>query len=216
VPAGIIRIPLAGLIVSALKAAEAVLKTLIHFLLFALLSLAFGLGTAYHFVENGFALVAPQAGPWKTWINAGSLAADPYTRAHVSRFGDLPITSASGLTFVAKTDSDGDDLSSDCEYEIVGRPLAAVWWSIALFDGDGQLIPNQAGRHAYNSQNLTVLPDGTQRIALASQARPGHWLPSGEDHDLTLILRMIRPLSLEQQRQGSAFENLPVIQRVKC
>jgi hypothetical protein len=91
-----------------------------------------------------------------------------------------------------------------------------VWWSIALFDSDGQLIPNQASRHAYNSQNLTVLPDGTQRIALAPRARPGHWLPSGEDNELTLILRMIRPLSFDQVRQGIAFQNLPVIQRVKC
>jgi hypothetical protein len=192
------------------------LKNLIHFLLFAFLSLAFGLGTAHYFVENGFALVTPEAGPWKTWINAGSLAADPYTRAHVARFGDLPVNSASGLTFVAKTDSDGEELSSDCEYEIVARPLSAVWWSIALFDSDGQLIPNQAKRHAYNSQNLTVLPDGTQRIALAPQARPGHWLPSGEDNELTLILRMIKPLSFDQVRQGLAFQNLPVIQRVKC
>ena len=29
------------------------------------------------------------------------LAADPYTRAHIARSGDLPITSASGLTFFA-------------------------------------------------------------------------------------------------------------------
>jgi hypothetical protein len=192
------------------------LKNLIHFLLFGFLSLAIGLGTAHHFVENGFALVAPQSGPWKTWINAGSITADPYTRAHVARFGDLPVNSASGLTFVAKTDSDGEELSSDCEYEIVARPIAAVWWSIALFDADGGLIPNQAGRHAFNSQNLTVLPDGTQRIAMAPRARPGHWLPSGEDNELTLILRMIRPLSLEQQREGVVFENLPTIQRVKC
>lgn len=192
------------------------MKTLIHFLLFAFLSLVLGLGTARQFVENGFALIAPESGPWKTWINAGSLAADPYTRAHVSRFGDLPVNSASGLNFVARTDSDGEELSSDCEYEIVARPLSAVWWSIALYDAEGALIPNQAGRHAYNSQNLTVLPDGTQRIALASRARPGHWLPSGEGHDLTLVLRMIRPLSFEQVRQGVAFQNLPTIQRVKC
>ena len=61
------------------------MKNLIHFLLFAFLSLAIGLGSAHQFVENGFALVAPQSGPWKTWINAGSLAADPYTRARIAR-----------------------------------------------------------------------------------------------------------------------------------
>jgi hypothetical protein len=192
------------------------LRNLIHFLCFALLSLVLGLGSAYYFVENGFAVVAPNTGPWKTWINAGSMTADPYTRARIARFGDLPINSASGLTFVATTDSKGRDLSSDCEYEIVARPLAAVWWSIALFDADGELVPNKANRHAFNSQNLTVLPDGTQRISLAPNARPGHWLPSGKDHDLTLVLRMIRPLSLDQQRQGLAFQSLPAIQKGGC
>jgi hypothetical protein len=192
------------------------LQNLINFLIFAVLSLVLGLGSAYYAVEHGFAFVAPHSGPWRTWVNAGSLGADPYTRAHIARFGDLPITSASGLTFVASTDSEGEDLSSSCEYEIVARPLATIWWSISLFDSDGQLIPNQAERHAFNSQNLTVLPDGTQRIALAPRARPGHWLPSGEDHDLVLVLRMIRPLSIEQTRQGVVFEGMPTIRKVSC
>jgi hypothetical protein len=192
------------------------LQNLINFLIFAVLSLVLGLGSAYYAVEHGFAFVAPHSGPWRTWVNAGSLGADPYTRAQIARFGDLPITSASGLTFVASTDSDGEDLSSSCEYEIVARPLATIWWSISLFDSDGQLIPNQAERHAFNSQNLTVLPDGTQRIALAPRARPGHWLPSGEDHDLVLVLRMIRPLSIEQTRQGVVFEGMPTIRKVSC
>lgn len=192
------------------------MQNLINFLIFAGLSLVLGLGSAYYAIEHGFAFVAPHSGPWRSWINAGSLSADPYTRAHIARFGDLPITSASGLTFVASADSDGGDLSSSCEYEIVARPMTAIWWSISLFDSDGQLIPNKAERHAFNSQNLTVLPDGTQRIALAPQARPGHWLPSGEDHDLVLVLRMIRPLSIEQTRQGLVFDGLPTIRKVSC
>jgi hypothetical protein len=101
---------------------RSIVKNLIHFLCFALLSLALGLGSAYYSIEHGFALVAPHTGPWKTWINAGSLAADPYTRARIARIGDLPITSASGLTFVATTDSEGEELSSGCDYEIVARP----------------------------------------------------------------------------------------------
>jgi hypothetical protein len=192
------------------------LKNLINFLLFAMLSLVLGLGSAYYSVEYGFALVAPTSGPWRTWVNSGSLTADPYTRAHTARFGDLPITSGSGLTFTARTDSEGRDLASSCEYEIVARPLSAIWWSIALFDSGGQLIANKAERHAFNSQNLTVLPDGTQRITLAPHARPGHWLPSGEDHDLMLVLRLVRPLSIEQQRRGIVVEGLPTIQRISC
>jgi hypothetical protein len=196
--------------------AEDLLQNLINFLVFAVLSLALGLGSAYYGVEHGFAFVSPRSGAWRTWVSAGSLTADPYTRAHIARFGDLPITSASGLTYVADIDGDGRDLSSSCEYEIIAHPLNAIWWSIALYDSDGELIPNKADRHAFNSQNLIVLPDGTQRIALAPEARPGHWLPSGEDHDLVLVLRILRPLSIEQQRQGVVFEGLPTIKKVGC
>lgn len=188
-----------------------------NFVLFAVLSLIIGLGSAHIAIDQGFALVAPHAGPWRTWINAGSLTADPYTRAHIARIGDLPVTSASGLTYAASTDSDGDDLSSACAYEIVARPSGAIWWTVALYDSAGRLIPNKAGRHAFNSQNLTVLPDGTQRIAMGPQARPGHWLPTGEEeHDMLLVLRVIRPLSIDQARRGLVFDAMPTIVKTGC
>jgi hypothetical protein len=200
-----------------IRDAEGALTNLVNFLLFAALSLVLGLGSAHWAIDRGFALVAPHSGPWRTWVNAGSIAADPYTRAHVARLGDLPVNAASGLTYVANTDSAGEALSPACEYEIVARPSGAIWWSVALYDVEGRLISNKAGRHAFNSQNLTVLPDGTQRITMAPQARPGHWLPSAEDHDPVLVLRIIRPFSLEQQRQGGVIlDTLPSIQKVSC
>lgn len=193
------------------------MKNFFCFLIFAGLSLVLGLGSAYYMIDDGFALVVGRAGAWKTWINAGGLAADPYTRAHIARSGDLPITSASGLTFFASTDSDGRSLSSYCDYEIIARPLAALWWTIAVFDEDGKLIPNKAARHAFNSQSLTILPDGTQRINLGPAARPGHWLPSGEGHDLTLVLRIIRPLTVSQKGADEASANaMPIIRRISC
>ncbi|WP_088346877.1 MULTISPECIES: DUF1214 domain-containing protein [Rhodomicrobium] len=188
------------------------------FLIFAGVSLVLGLGSAGYMIEDGFGMVVSRAGPWTTWINAGGLTADPYTRAHIARSGQLPINSANGLTFFASRDSDGRALSSYCDYEIVARPLAALWWTIAVYDEDGKLIPNEASRHAFSSQNLTILPDGTQRIALAPGARPGHWLPSGEGHNLTLVLRIIRPLAVGQGEDvGAANANaMPIIKRVSC
>jgi hypothetical protein len=192
-------------------------RNFISFLLFAGLSLVLGIGSASYLVDGGFALVVSHTGPWKTWVNAGSLGADPYTRAHIARSGQLPITSASGLTYFAATDSDGRALSSDCDYEIIARPLAALWWTIAVFDEDGNLIANKAARHAYSSQSLTILPDGTQRIVLAPGARPGHWLPSGEGHNLTLVLRIIRPLVINRQDgEIAGLPDLPLVRRVSC
>ena len=194
------------------------MKNLLAFLIFAAASVLLGIGSARNMVENGFSFVVGQAGPWKTWIRAGAAAADPYTRAHFARTGELPITSASGLTFFAHEDDEGERLSSECEYEIVSRPITALWWTIAVYDEDGKLIPNKANRYAFSNQNLTVLPDGTQRVTLAPTARPGYWLPSGEDSNLTLLLHIIRPLSLEQQQnqQAVAPQDLPRIRKVGC
>lgn len=195
------------------------MKDFFAFLIFAAASVILGIGTARYMISDGFSLVVGSAGPWKTWIRAGAQGADPYTRAHFARTGELPITSASGLTFIARSDDNGSRLSAECEYEIVARPLTALWWTIAVYDEYGRLIPNNAKRHSFSSQNLTILPDGTQRISLAPTARPGYWLPSGEDgNNLTLLLHIIRPLTLEQQQsqQAQAPQDLPRILRVGC
>jgi hypothetical protein len=194
-------------------------KNFFYFIVFSGLALIMGLGSANYLIDDGFALIVSRGGPWQAWVNAGSSAADPYTRAHIAVTGQLPITSASGLTYFAERDEDGSVLSSDCEYEIIARPFNAVWWTIAAFDEDGNLIPNKAGRHSFSSQSLTILSDGTQRIVLAPQARPGHWLPSGEDKYVTLVLRIIRPLALESDEgdeQQDQAESLPQMRRTAC
>lgn len=195
------------------------MKNLFAFLIFAAASVILGIGTARHMISHGFVFVVGSAGPWKTWVRAGSQSADPYTRAHFARTGELPITSASGLTFIARTDDRGSRLSAECEYEIVARPLTALWWTIAVYDEYGKLIPNSANRHSFSSQNLTVLADGTHRISLAPTARPGYWLPSGENGDnITLLLHIIRPLTVEQAQsdRAQAPNDLPQIVRVGC
>ncbi len=195
------------------------MKHFFYFIIFSGLALIMGLGSANYMIEDGFALIVSRGGPWQAWVNAGSHAADPYTRAHIAMTGQLPITSASGLTYFAERDEDGRTLSSDCEYEIIARPFKAVWWTIAAFDEDGNLISNKANRHAFSSQSLTILPDGTQRITLAPQARPGYWLPSGDDKYITLVLRIIRPLAVEGNEvdaQKDHAGSLPQIRRTAC
>jgi hypothetical protein len=193
-------------------------KNFLAFLVFAAASVFLGIVSARGMIENGFSLAVGHAGPWQTWVRAGAASADPYTRAHFARTGELPITSASGLSLFAHTDDDGDRLVSECEYEITVQSMNAVWWTIALYDSNGQLIPNKANRYAFSSKNLTIRPDGTQRITMAPNARPGYWLPSGEDHDLTLLFHIIRPLSLEQQqsKQATAPRDLPRIRKIGC
>lgn len=190
---------------------------LIRLIGFSLLALVAGIGSAWYMIDNGAFFSTTSIGPWVTWSNEGRLDADPYTRARMSRSGRLPVTGSTALYFTAVTDSEGDTLSAECDYEIAGRPFNALWWSIAAYDGEGQFIANKAGRHAFNSKNITLLPDGSFRIRLAPKARPGNWLPSGDVDSPMLMLRVFKPQNTaEAGSQDTRAEILPVIRRLDC
>lgn len=188
---------------------------IINMLIFAALSMLIGLGSAWYMVEKGTALTASQLGPWQVWPKEGHLEADPYTRARMARSGRLPITGS--LYFTARSDQDGRQLNSGCDYEITGRPLNALWWSLTVYDASGELIANKADRHAFNGENIALLPDGSYRIRVASQARPGNWLPSGQDQQLMLILRAYRPMNAKETESDRVkLGLLPQIRKVEC
>ncbi len=190
---------------------------LIKLFAFAALSLVIGIGSAWYVIDNGAFFVTHTAGPWKSWQNEGRLEADPYTRAHMARSGRLPVTAATAFYFTATRDSDGHKLNGECDYEIAGRPFNALWWSIAAYDSKGQVIPNKADRHSFNSKNIALLPDGSFRIRLAPKARPGNWLPTRDDKRILLLLRVIKPLNASDTESGMPKAHLlPVIKRVDC
>ena len=56
-------------------------------------------------------------------MSEGNPNADPYTKAHLARSGRLPLTSTTARYFLARTDSDGRELTSACEYSIEGSAL---------------------------------------------------------------------------------------------
>lgn len=91
---------------------------------------------------------------------------------------------------------------------MTGRGLNEGWWTIALYDDSGHLIPNAAGRHAFNSSTIMRRPDGSFLVSLARDARPGNWLPTGGAGRLTLVLTLIEA--------GDASGALPEIRRVAC
>lgn len=181
------------------------------------LSLFIGIGSAWLMIEEGAFFTTSKAGPWKTWTNEGRLDADPYTRARMARRGGLPVTAATALYFIADEDSEGYSLDPSCDYEIVGRPFNALWWSIAAYQDGGRLIENKAERYAFNSKNTAVFPDGGFRIRFAPSARPGNWLPSTGADDPILMLRVFRPQNAaEAGDRDTRPEILPAINRVDC
>ncbi len=193
------------------------MRFLIQFIAAFVGALVIGLGSAWYMIDQGSALTTHHIGPWTVWNSAGDPGADPYTKAHMARSGNLPITSKSALYFAARTDADGDGLVSTCEYGIEGRPMSAAWWTLALYDTSGRLITNKADRHAFNSRDIVRRVDDSYQIVLARNARPGNWLPTGKDVDLQLVLRVFAPRGAAGVIDANAIESqLPEIVKLRC
>ena len=183
------------------------------------MALILGIGSAWYMIERGSILTTTRVGPWESWLSEGNPNADPYTRAHLARSGRLPLTSTAARYFVANTDSGGSSLSAACEYSIVGAPLNARWWSIALYNESGSLIPNRSKRYSFNSEEAIRRADGSFHINLSHTARPENWLPSGNDssRNLTLVLRVYGARDTDISGIGQIPpESLPTIERIRC
>lgn len=185
--------------------------------LFLGIVLIVGLGSSWYMVEAGSRLTTRHIGPWVTWTNAARADADPYTRAHFARQGTLTLSTEIARTYLARTDSSGTRLHSSCEYVVEGQDIGAQWWSITAFDDRGALIPNIAGRHSFTSQTMTIAPDGRFVVALARDARPGNWLPTGGAGRIALLLEIIEArVSTLASTADSESELLPEIRQVQC
>ena len=194
------------------------MRSLAYFIGTFVVALMLGIGSAWYMIERGSPLTTTKVGPWDGWASEGNPNADPYTKAHVARSGRLPLTSTIARYFVARTDSEGYTLTSDCQYLIQGAPLNARWWSLAAYDQYGGLIENPSARYSFSSEELLRHADGTFRINLSSKARPENWLPSGAvEQPLVLMLRIYSPRETDASGIGLIpGERLPKIERVAC
>lgn len=177
--------------------------------------LAGGLGTSWYMVEAGSRLTTAKFGPWMTWTSAARPDADPYTRAHFVNAGTLAVSTEVQRTFVARTDSAGDRLHSSCEYTVEGRVPRADWWSLAVFDERGRLIPNAAERYAFTGQTLALSTPQSFAVILAREARAGNWLPTGGAGRLALTLNIAETRAIDSDGAIDPAQ-LPAIRKIKC
>jgi hypothetical protein len=195
------------------------MRTLLQLIAVFAAALLLGISSARYMIEEGSPLTTKRVGPWASWMSEGNPNSDPYTKAHLARSGRLPLTSTTARYFTAKTDSEGDALTSSCEYLIEGGALNARWWSIAVYDEHGSLIENPSQRYSFNSEEAIRRSDGAYRIHLASNARPENWLPSGSgpERKLVLMLRVYSPRDIDSSGIGQIPDDrLPKIERKSC
>ncbi len=193
------------------------MRSLLKLIAAFIVALSLGLGSAWHMIANGSALTTGKIGPWTIWYAAGNPNADPYTKAYLAREGRLPITSTSALYYYGRSDDAGEPLTSRCDYVIDGEPINAAWWSLAVYDNSGRLIPNNAARYSFNRTDIIRSPNGRFRIVLASTARDGNWLPTGDREALVVLLRIYGPREFNDAIKGRLIEEkLPTIRKDGC
>lgn len=161
--------------------------------IFIVLSIGLGVGgySAWLAVkaENSFGSV--KIGQWTSWPLAGSVDADPYTRARVARDGSVPLGAAEGLAFFLTTDQFGKPLDRRCQYKIVGATPPARLWTLSAQDDEKNTIQSKTGiSNTAFSQTLVREQDGTFSINIGSQPAPGNWLSISGTGNMRLVIRL--------------------------
>jgi hypothetical protein len=173
--------------------------------------------SSWYMISVGSALTTRKVGPWTAWTAAGRPDADPYTRAHLARARIVPMSGEISRNYVARKDSEGKSLHSSCEYVLDGPVPDTPWWSLAVYDDRGRLVPNPSERYSFTSDTLARGPDGRLGITLARDARHGNWLPTGGAGRLVLQLTLLEPrVSSAEDASAAEAKYLPEIRRLQC
>lgn len=149
-----------------------------------------GLGATWFALTEGTAFGAITIGAWTAWPKTGTPGVDPYARAAIARNGELPIGSGDGVAFFASADDTGRQLDGRCDVILSGTTPQARFWTLTIYDREGQLIANSVNRQGFTSQEIARQTDGSFAIVVAPRARPGNWLPTSGAEHYVLVLRL--------------------------
>lgn len=159
--------------------------------LFALIvAAAIGLGATYIALTRGAAFDALTIGSWTAFPKTGTADADPYARAAIARTGQLPVALGDGVSFTARTDDNGKSLDGRCDVMLSGITPTARFWTLTLYNTDGELVANSIHRFGFSSQEILRHADGSFEIMVAPRANPENWLPTGGIERYILMLRL--------------------------
>lgn len=177
-----------------------------------------GMGSAWYMTQSVLPLDAIRLGPWVASPNAGTPDADPYSRARLARTGELPLGSGEGLALVARTDSGGRALQSNCIYRVLGQTPQARLWTLSVEAADGQPLAPGQGITAVGSEGLFRLGDGGLNVIVAPTPQAGIWLASNGGKRSNIPIRLVARLYDTPARTVTALTNfvMPAINREQC
>lgn len=184
------------------------------FLLFLMIAVGIGVGSAYMALTKSSPFEALQSGVWVAHPKAGTDQADPYSAAIFARTLRIPMGSGEGLAFYAVVDDRGQLLDPSCTYTISGKTPPARLWTLTAVDQQLELLATDAGRSYLTSEDVLRSSDGRFEIVASRKARPGNWLPTGLGGGLVFALRLYdTPLTTGA---GIADPVMPSIIRGDC
>ena len=180
----------------------------------AVSGLALGLWSAYLSVRSPTPVDAITLGPWQAWPNAGTVDVDPYSRARLSRTGEIPLGSGEGLALLAQTDDAGEPLTSRCGYRISGQTPPARLWTLSVESLDGRVLSERNGIAAVGSDVVLRSADGTFEIALSPTPKPGNWISTVQAPRFRIVVRLYD--TTIRTNTGLTTLAMPRIQREAC
>jgi hypothetical protein len=174
-----------------------------------------GLSVTFVVVEHAKGFGAIKAGPWTGWPRNEASDTDPYTRAILAYSGEMPLSDADGMSFVAHGDSNGRDFDPACDYVMKGGIPSARYWTVAVLSPAGAPIANGPERQGFTSSEVLRASGGKFEIKISRHARPGNWLPFGDVSKFILVLRLYDSEVTEAASTLDA-EDMPQIIKGRC
>ena len=128
-------------------------------------------------------------------------------------FALFALPSQEAVYLLAADDDKGKRLNGDNLYSISGNinDIKAEYWSITAYASDLYLIPNEAGRYAFNRDNLKTDSAGNFTIYLSAAKTEGNWLPIKKGEKFELLLRLYKGEKEFLQELDKA--NLPIVRK---
>jgi len=158
-----------------------------------LISLIIGICSAWWTLTGLIDAMTVKNGPWRVNLSIGTAQTNRYLRAGVARIGLFALKNTEAVYFIALNDSEGEPLTSRCDYRIVGGEFDARWWSITVYGSDFHLIPNEQNRYSFLGGTLPRDKRNRWIVSLSAKPQEGNWLPAGDNEQLYLNLRLYRP-----------------------
>ncbi|MDP3896196.1 MAG: DUF1214 domain-containing protein [Mesorhizobium sp.] len=191
------------------------LRTAFLTFLTLLIAIGGGAGSVWYALGAIGGLGALHVGGWTAYPQAGTVDADPYSKARVAREAELPLGRAEGLAFVADRDSTNQPLRRDCTYRIEGHIPAARFWTIYAADaGNRALAPVGDRAPGISAFAVVRASDNSVVVTASPRAAPMNWLAISGQGGMSLVLTLYdTPVA---SNENIAEIDLPQVLRTEC